>query len=50
LKLAQAVGKSERTMKTATAHLQELGLLRREGAKKNGRWVVQLPQPEASHS
>ena len=23
-------------------HLQELGLLRREGGRKNGRWVVML--------
>lgn len=43
LQLAQAIGKSERTVKAATAHLQELELLRREGAKKNGRWVVTTP-------
>ena len=38
--IALAVGKSERTAKTATAHLREMGLLQREGAKKNGHWVV----------
>ena len=37
--VASAVTKSVNTVKNATVHLQELGLLKREGAKKNGRWI-----------
>ena len=40
--VATAVSKSLNTAKNATVHLQELGLLKREGAKKNGRWIVIL--------
>ncbi|MCL2082555.1 MAG: winged helix-turn-helix transcriptional regulator [Oscillospiraceae bacterium] len=38
--IAAAVGKSLRTVKADMAALQEKGLLKREGARKNGRWVV----------
>ena len=38
--VAAAVSKSVNTVKNATVHLQELGLLKRDGAKKNGHWVV----------
>jgi len=38
--IATAVGKSLRTVKADMAMLQKKGLLEREGAKKNGRWVV----------
>ena len=40
--LAAAIGKSERTIKTRTAALQEKGYLRREGGKRNGYWEVPL--------
>jgi DNA-binding Lrp family transcriptional regulator len=39
--VAAAIGKSLRTVKTDMAALQEKGLLKREGARKNGRWVVE---------
>jgi len=38
--IAAAVSKSINTIKIATVHLQELGLLRRDGAKKKGQWIV----------
>ncbi|MDR3307628.1 MAG: winged helix-turn-helix domain-containing protein, partial [Coriobacteriales bacterium] len=38
--IADAVGKSIKTIKNATSKLQTEGLLEREGAKKNGKWVV----------
>jgi len=38
--VAAAVSKSVNTVKNATVHLQELGLLKRDGAKKNGSWIV----------
>ena len=38
--IATAISKSVNTVKNATVNLQEIGLLRREGAKKNGRWIV----------
>ena len=38
--IATVLVKSVNTIKNATIHLQELGLLRREGAKKNGSWIV----------
>jgi len=37
---AVAIGKSRRTVQDAIAALKESGLLERQGAKKNGRWVV----------
>lgn len=38
--IAKAIGKSVRTVESAVALLKEKGLLIREGAKKNGRWIV----------
>jgi len=38
--IALAIGKSLRTIKTDMAILQEKGLLKREGSKKNGKWIV----------
>jgi len=38
--LAEKIGKSVRTVKTMTVRLQENGLLKREGGKRNGHWVV----------
>jgi predicted HTH transcriptional regulator len=42
--LAAAIGKSERTVKTRTANLQEKGYLCRMGGKRNGYWklIVEL--------
>ena len=42
LQIAAAIGKSKRAVQTAFASLKEKGLLEREGAKMNGRWVVKL--------
>lgn len=36
--LAEIIGKSERTIKTRTAEMQEKGLIRRENGKRNGKW------------
>jgi predicted HTH transcriptional regulator len=38
--LAIAIGKSERTVKTRMADLQEKGYLRRVGGKRNGYWEL----------
>lgn len=38
--MAAEIGKSERTIKTITVTLQEKGLLRRVGGKRNGRWEI----------
>ena len=38
--MASEIGKSERTLKTITVYLQEKGLLRRVGGKKDGRWEI----------
>lgn len=38
--MASEIGKSERTLKTITVSLQEKGLLRRVGGKKDGRWEI----------
>jgi predicted HTH transcriptional regulator len=40
LEIANAVVKSRRTVQDAIAGLREQGLIKREGARKNGRWVV----------
>jgi len=40
--ISAAVGKSLRTVKAGMAALQEKGLLKHEGAKKNGRWIMTL--------
>ena len=39
-KLAEAIGKSERTVKSRTVELQNKGLLRRKNGKRNGQWEV----------
>ena len=39
-KVAETTGKSRRTIQEAIAALKEKGLIRYEGARKNGRWVV----------
>ncbi|MDR2698292.1 MAG: putative DNA binding domain-containing protein [Candidatus Methanoplasma sp.] len=38
--LADLTGKSQRTISRRLQEYQSLGVLRREGARKNGRWVV----------
>ena len=38
--LAEAIGKSERTVKSRTVDLQDRGLLRRKNGKRNGQWEV----------
>jgi predicted HTH transcriptional regulator len=38
--IAEAVGKSRRTVQNVIAELRKKGLLKREGARMNGRWVV----------
>jgi ATP-dependent DNA helicase RecG len=38
--VAEAISRSVNTVKNATANLKRLKLLTREGAKKNGRWMV----------
>ena len=38
--LAAQMSKSERTIKTITVHLQEIGVLRRANGKRNGYWEV----------
>lgn len=38
--LADAIGKSERTVKSRTVELQEKGFLRRKNGKRNGQWEV----------
>ena len=43
--VAERIGKSPRTVKTAVKSMQERGILERVGGKKNGRWVIkQKPQ------
>ena len=38
--IAEQIGKSERTVKTLTVRLAELGIIRRINGKRNGFWVV----------
>ena len=38
--LANAIGKSERTVKTRTVEMQEKGLIIRENGKRNGKWKL----------
>jgi len=40
LEISKSVGKSRRTVQEAIASLKKAGLVEREGAKKNGRWIV----------
>ena len=39
--IAEATGKSERTIKRRTVEMQEKGLISRENGKRNGKWIVQ---------
>ena len=39
-KIAELIGKSERTVKTLTVRLQEKGIIRRENGKRDGFWVM----------
>ena len=38
--IAAAIGKSLRSVKTDMSHLQEMGILTREGSRRDGRWIV----------
>jgi predicted HTH transcriptional regulator len=38
--VANAIGRSTRSVKSDIASLKEKGLIEREGAKRNGKWVV----------
>lgn len=38
--IAATIGKSERTVKSITVSLQEKGILRRVGGKRDGRWEI----------
>ena len=38
--LAEAIGKSERTVKTRTVELQNNGFMRRKNGKRNGQWEL----------
>ena len=38
--IAEATGKSERTIKRRTVEMQEKGLISRENGKRNGKWIV----------
>jgi ATP-dependent DNA helicase RecG len=40
LEISKAVGKSRRTIQKAISGLKKEGLVEREGARKNGRWIV----------
>ena len=42
--IAASIGKSLRSIKTDMAHLQEIGVLKREGSCRDGRWVVKISQ------
>ncbi|MDO4812806.1 MAG: winged helix-turn-helix domain-containing protein [Eubacteriales bacterium] len=44
-RLAEKLGKSERTIKTRTVALQEKGYLVRENGKRNGHWQVLVETP-----
>ena len=38
--MVATIGKSERTVKSITVSLQEKGILRRVGGKRDGRWEI----------
>ncbi|MDR1589331.1 MAG: HTH domain-containing protein [Oscillospiraceae bacterium] len=42
--LAAAINRSVRSIKTDMDSLQRQGVLMREGARKNGRWIVRMPE------
>ena len=37
---SEKIGKSPATVQRYIKHLTELGIIRREGSNKNGRWIV----------
>ena len=39
--LSAEIGKSLRTVRNCMKHLQDEGILRRDGARKNGKWIIQ---------
>ena len=39
-KMAAEIGKSLRTVRNCMKRLQDAGILRRDGARKNGKWVI----------
>ncbi len=39
--LSAEIGRSLRTIRNCMKRLQEAGVLRRDGARKNGKWVIQ---------
>ena len=41
--MTQKVKVSEKTIKRELATLRELGILTREGGRKDGRWVILVP-------
>ena len=41
--IAREIKKSERTVKSITVSLQDKGLLFRKDGKRNGSWVILLP-------
>jgi len=38
--VAERIGKSPRTVKTAVKSMRERGIIERVGGKKNGSWVI----------
>jgi ATP-dependent DNA helicase RecG len=42
--LAAAINRSVRSIKTDMDSLQRQGILVREGARKNGHWIVRIPE------
>ena len=40
--IAAEIGKSERTVKSLTVTLQEKGILKRTGSKRDGKWEIEL--------
>jgi len=43
--LADLLGKSKRTVESNISKLKKSGLIKREGAKKTGRWIVKKTKP-----
>jgi ATP-dependent DNA helicase RecG len=41
--LSDEIGKTKRSIEYQISKLKNIGLLEREGADKNGRWIVRLP-------
>ena len=38
--ISEKIGKSPATVQRYIKHLTELGIIKREGSNKNGRWIV----------